>query len=69
MNKLTMNFPKQVAALRKHLHLSQKEFAEKVGVVPSYVSMLERGQRTPTLDVIDQIAERCNVDPQILVRA
>ena len=68
MNKLTQNFPKQVRALRARLTLSQAEFAAKVAIAPSYVSMLERGQRTPTLDIIDQIAGKCGVDPQTLVR-
>ena len=36
-------------------HHSQKEVAEKLGVAPSYISMLASGKRTPRLKIANAI--------------
>ncbi|WP_417494640.1 helix-turn-helix transcriptional regulator [Maricaulis sp.] len=43
--------------LRVFHDLKQKELAEKLGVSNSYVSEIENGNRTPSLDVIERYAE------------
>lgn len=65
---LASAFPHNLRALRKRLKLSQEAFANLIDVAPSYVSMLERGQRLPALDTIDKIAERAGVAPITLVQ-
>jgi len=37
--------------------LSQESLAAKAGLSVSYISMLERGQRTPPLDTLEQLAK------------
>jgi len=37
-------WPKRVSALRAALELTQVQFADLIGVTPTYVSMLERGK-------------------------
>ncbi len=37
--------------------LSQESLASKAGLSVSYISMLERGQRTPPLDTLEQLAK------------
>jgi transcriptional regulator with XRE-family HTH domain len=46
---LLTRFAGNVRRLRAKKKLSQKALADKVGISVSYVSMLERGQRSPPL--------------------
>jgi transcriptional regulator with XRE-family HTH domain len=41
--------------------LSQETLAERAGLHPTYVSMVERGVRNPTLDVAARIAKALKV--------
>jgi len=41
--------------------LSQEDLAEKAGISVSYVSMLERGQRSPPLDTLESLAKALGV--------
>ncbi|RZO83775.1 MAG: XRE family transcriptional regulator [Oceanococcus sp.] len=55
-------------ALRRYRHfrgLTQEDFA----LVSSrtYISMLERGEKSPTLEKIDALAEELRIDPCTLV--
>jgi transcriptional regulator with XRE-family HTH domain len=47
--------------LRVFHDLKQGDLAEQIGVSKSYVSELENGNRTPSLDVIEKYAKRFNV--------
>ena len=42
----------RIAALRRHLGLSQAELARRMGVSPSAVGMYEQGRREPSLEGI-----------------
>lgn len=42
---------------------SQEALAIKAGLSTSYVSMLERGIRTPSLEVIEALGKALRVDP------
>lgn len=49
---------------------SQEKLAESAGLHPTYVSMLERGIRNPTLDVSARIAEALKVSlPKLIEEA
>jgi transcriptional regulator with XRE-family HTH domain len=43
--------------------MTLETLAHEVGLAYSYLGQLERGQRNPTLGVIERIAEVLNVDP------
>lgn len=45
-----IEFGKRVRAVRKKLGISQKEFAKRSGVVPSYLSNIENGKGNPGYD-------------------
>jgi predicted transcriptional regulator len=50
---LTQRVTRNLRVARTQRKLSQQELAEKAGISISYVSMLERGQRTPPLETLE----------------
>lgn len=46
----------KIRRLRKDLGLSQETLAERVGVSPVYICMIENGKRTMSLALLDRIA-------------
>ena len=60
-------FAGNVRRLRAKKKLSQKALADKVGISVSYVSMLERGQRSPPLETIEKMAKALGVPPGALL--
>ena len=53
--------------LRTQKKLSQEALAQKAGISVSYVSMLERGQRTPPLDTLEALGKALGVAPVALL--
>ncbi len=51
---------KRLAAARAAAGLSQRDIAFP-GCSAAYISRIERGERTPSLQVLRQLAERCGV--------
>ncbi len=66
---LLARFAGNVRRLRGKKRLSQKALADKVGISVSYVSMLERGQRSPPLETIEKMAKALGVTPAALLGA
>jgi len=66
MNLLT-RFASNVRKIRIKKKLSQKSLADKVGISVSYVSMLERGQRSPPLETIEKVAKALSVPASTLL--
>jgi len=66
---LLARFAANVRRLRGKKKLSQKALADKVGISVSYVSMLERGQRSPPLETIEKMAKALGVTPAALLGA
>ena len=64
---LLTKFAANVRRLRSKKKLSQKALADKVGISVSYVSMLERGQRSPPLETIEKMAKALGVTPAALL--
>ncbi len=64
---LLARFAANVRRLRAKKKLSQKALADKVGISVSYVSMLERGQRSPPLETIERMAKALSVTPASLL--
>ena len=64
---LLARFAASVRRLRGKKKLSQKALADKVGISVSYVSMLERGQRSPPLETIEKMAKALGVTPAALL--
>ena len=66
---LLNRFAANIRRLRSQKHLSQKALADSVGISVSYVSMLERGQRSPPLETVEKVARALNVSPAALLAA
>ena len=54
---------------REAASLSQEGLAYESGIHRTYVSLIERGGRRPTLDIVFRLAKALNVSPSELVVA
>lgn len=48
-----MDISKALLEMRKQTVFNQKEFADKLGVTQTYVSLLENGKKVPSWDLIE----------------
>ena len=62
-------FPQKLKQARTSKKLTQTALAAKAGIGVSYVSMLERGQRSPPLDTLEALAKALGVQPTSLLEA
>lgn len=60
-------FGQALHLLRRYQGLNQSALAAKLGVSRSYISELESGNRTPSLDLISRYAEVFNIPVSSLV--
>lgn len=66
------NFRRNLRRIRKQYQRqqdgwSQANLAERVGVHRNYIGMLERGERQPALDTLDDLGEILDVPPYKLL--
>lgn len=54
-------FSKNIKLIRKELHLTQEQLAEKTDVTVKYISHLERGLSFPSADTLERIASALDV--------
>jgi transcriptional regulator with XRE-family HTH domain len=63
-----VDFARALRMARAARGVSQQELAVQIDVKPSYISMLERGERkNPSTDVISRIARALNLPVPLLV--
>ncbi len=65
---LSSTFGKVIRQHRIAAGLSQEALAHEAGVHPTYVSMVERGRRRPTIEVGDLLARALGTTLSELVR-
>jgi transcriptional regulator with XRE-family HTH domain len=61
-------FGAAVRRFREAKQLSQEELADLVGIHRTYIGGIERGERNPTLTMIERIAAALDLEPASLVR-
>lgn len=61
-----MSLNEALRLYRKARNLTQKQVAEKAGISVSYLSLVERGQRDPSLSTLEKIASAMGVSLTIL---
>jgi transcriptional regulator with XRE-family HTH domain len=66
---LVNNVAQHLHSARTARKLSQATVAKAAGVSVSYVSMLERGQRSPPLETLEALAKALRVSPLELLQA
>ncbi len=57
-----------IRSVRAQQRLSQQTVAKKARVSVSYISMLERGERTPPLATLEVLAKALGVSPLYLLQ-
>lgn len=66
--RLARTLGTNVRRFRKERGLSQEEFADVVDLAVTYVGQIERGQRNPTLGVVERLAKALGVKPLDLLQ-
>lgn len=56
-------FARNLRAARKRAQLSQEALAEKAGLHPTYIGLLEREQRSISLLAIERLAKALRMEP------
>lgn len=67
--RLAQTFGRNVRQVRLERGLTLEALADEVGLAYTYVGQIERGQRNPTLDVVEKIAAALHTDPLRLLQA
>lgn len=62
--KFTKQFGTAIKEMRKAQGLKQKELAENLEISSNYVSMIERGEKFPSLDILERLASELGTDLQ-----
>jgi transcriptional regulator with XRE-family HTH domain len=62
ISSISKQFGTAVRNRRKGVGLSQEKLAERAGLHPTYIGMIERGVRNATLDVAARIAKALKVE-------
>lgn len=68
-NPLAMAFGKALRAAREKTELSQEGLGLACGIHRTHVSLLERGERQPTLATVFALCEELGIHPEQLVEA
>jgi transcriptional regulator with XRE-family HTH domain len=65
---ISERFGQVVKAIREKQNLSQEKLAELAEIDRTYVSMIERGKRHPTLEVASRIADALSMKLSEVIR-
>lgn len=68
MNEISIDYvvSKNIKMLRKKLGWSQEQLAEKTGVSAPYIAQIEVTKRTPSLDIVEKLANAFGVEYKVL---
>jgi len=59
---LKINLGEKIRYLRKSNDLTQQQLADKADIDYSYLGAIERGEKNPTLDIIEKIANGLEIE-------
>ena len=59
-------FAENLKFYRKHANFSQQQMAEKCNIATNYLSEIERGQKFPSVEMIENIAVVLNIPAYLL---
>ena len=61
-----MNYGKALRIVRAAVGLQQQELAQRAGLTPSYVSLVEMGKRNPSSSAIRKLSRALKIPPHLL---
>jgi transcriptional regulator with XRE-family HTH domain len=61
-------FAKQLIVYRKNSNLSQEKLAELANIHRTYISQIERGLKSPTLEVVFSICNALSIKPSEFIK-
>ncbi len=64
---LKQTVAKNIRVLRLSRGYTQEELSELAGINRNYTGMIEREERSPTVDTLEKVAKALAVDPVILL--
>jgi len=56
------NIGERIKLIRKNKGLSQKDFAKKLNLTQGFLSNIEKGRHNPTAEVLNRIANTCDIN-------
>lgn len=59
---------RNVRLLRKERGLTQEQLSELAAIDRNYTGMIEREERSPTVDMLEKLAKALEVDPVVLLQ-
>jgi transcriptional regulator with XRE-family HTH domain len=65
---IRISFGRACLDIRVGLDVSREQLAERVGVTPSYIGRIERGEANPSLRLVDAIADALGLDIRLEIR-
>ena len=66
---LKQTVARNVRRLRLERGCSQEELSELAGINRNYTGMIERGERSPTVDMLEKLAKALKIDPVAFLTA
>jgi transcriptional regulator with XRE-family HTH domain len=64
---MTPNFGTGLRDARKQLGISQEQLADRSGLHRTHVSLIERGQREPSLDTLAKLSRGLQIPPATMI--
>lgn len=62
-----MNFSRALRLSRAAFGLSQAEFAKRLAISPSYLSLIEAGKRRPPQDLLMKLSDALKLPPHLVL--
>jgi len=62
MSKIKEKFGKRLREIRKNKGISQEKLSKRAGFDRTYVGKIERGERSPSLETIEKLADALEVE-------
>ncbi len=56
-----MNYGKALKIARSARNISQKDLSDAISLDPSYISLIEKGKRIPTIETLEKIVKSLNI--------
>lgn len=61
-----MHIGKVILKIRKKKNITQQQLADECGISKSYISMIERGNKKPTMQVLEDLSQGLDIPFPIL---